>query len=124
MEPKLFYRVAHRKTQQGLWYDFKGNYTGLIHNDFSFCTNHDLMMPFDAELVGWLSATDTIEELFKWFPHEDIQKLQKYGYAIMVYESADYKYHNNHWLIRQNSSRLLHLDQQFLPTEYCNHVIA
>jgi hypothetical protein len=30
MEKKSFYRVANHETQQGLWYDFQGNFTGLM----------------------------------------------------------------------------------------------
>ena len=29
---KTFYRVANTETEQGLWYDFKGQFTGLIHS--------------------------------------------------------------------------------------------
>ena len=32
---KLYYRIAHEDTQQGLWYDSKGNFTGLIHDEFN-----------------------------------------------------------------------------------------
>jgi hypothetical protein len=39
-------------------------------------------MDFDVELVGWLSATDNLEELFNWFTKEDIVELQK---TWMVY---------------------------------------
>lgn len=66
METKLFYRVANHETQQGLWYDFKGNFTGFIHDKFNFCTNNKLPMPYDPNIVGWLSATETLDELFNW----------------------------------------------------------
>ena len=64
---KVFYRVANTETEQGLWYDFKGQFTGLIHSKFDFCMNTKLPMPFDPNIVGWLSATDTLEDLFNWF---------------------------------------------------------
>jgi len=70
-----FYRVNHEHTQQGLWYEFNGNFSGLIHNEFNFCTNNQLKMDFDPELVGWLSATDSLESLWNWFTMEDIIKL-------------------------------------------------
>ena len=73
---KLYYRIAHEETQQGLWYDSKGNFTGLIHNEFNFCMNKNLPMPFDPDLVGWLSATDSLEDLFNWFSKEDIERLE------------------------------------------------
>lgn len=63
MSKNKFYRVCHKETLQGLWYDYKGQFTGLIHNDFNFCANKDLEMDFDPEIVGWLSATDTLENL-------------------------------------------------------------
>ena len=101
---KLYYRIAHEETQQGLWYDSKGNFTGLIHNEFNFCMNTNLPMPFDPDLVGWLSATDSLEDLFNWFSKEDIERLEDYGYFIAEYEATDYKFHENHWLINQSTS--------------------
>ena len=63
-------------------------------------------MPFDPEVVGWLSATDTLEDLFDWFSEEDILRLEEHGYSIALYEATEYKLHNNHWVIKQNSSKL------------------
>jgi len=103
---KKFYRIANAKTTQGVWYDALGNFTGLIHNEFNFCQNHLLLMPFDPNIVGYLSATDSIEELLNWFPLKDIVALEKYGYRITVYESSDYKYYNNHWLINQSTASI------------------
>jgi len=104
---RIFYRLSNQNTEQGLWYDFKGNFTGLIHDKFNFCKNKDLQMPFDPELVGWLSATETLEELYVWFSKEEIKALEKYGYVVSVYSATEYKYHNNHWAIKQKSSKLV-----------------
>lgn len=104
---KTFYRVANVDTEQGLWYDFKGNFTGNIHGKFNFCMNSKLPMPFDNDIVGWLSATETLDELFSWFSKEDIERLEKAGYCITVYEASEYRFYNNHWLIKQDSSKLL-----------------
>lgn len=104
---KLFYRVANTETEQGLWYDFKGQFTGLIHSKFDFCTNTKLPMPFDENIVGWLSATDTLDSLFNWFSKEDIERLEEHGYFITVYEAVDYKFHQNHWVIKQDTSNLV-----------------
>lgn len=104
MENKIFYRVANHQTNQGLWYDFEGNFTGLIHDEFRFCLNKDLLMPYDKEIVGWLSATDELESLWEWFPKEDIKKLEEHGYYLSVFEAVDYKFHNNHWVIKQSTS--------------------
>lgn len=102
--PRIFYRIANNETEQGLWYDFKGNFTGLIHNKFNFCTNKDLPMPFDEKIRGWLSATSELEELWFWFSKEDIQRLEEYGFYITVYSAIKYRFHNNHWVICQRTS--------------------
>jgi len=103
---KLFYRIAHKDTQQGLWYDSKGNFTGLIHDKLNFCKNTNLPMPFDPEIVGWLSATDSLEDLFEWFSKEDIAKLEPLGWFITVYESENFKQYKNHLVICQQTSKV------------------
>lgn len=107
MSGKRFYRVGNVKTEQGLWYDFEGNFTGLIHNEFNFCMNNKLQMPFDENIVGWLSAVDELNDLFNWFSREDLCKLKEFGYEVLLYVAKDYKIHQNHWVIKQDSSHLI-----------------
>jgi len=107
MEPKKFYRLANTQTNQGLWYDMDGNFTGLIHTDFKFCLNHELPMPFDAEIVGYLSCTDTLETLYQWFPVEDIKQMEEHGYFITVYESTDYRFYHNHWVFNKVGAKFV-----------------
>ena len=64
-------------------------------------------MPYNEQIVGWLSATETLEELFVWFTKEDIKLLEPYGFTISEYEATDYKRHENHWLIKQDNSVLI-----------------
>lgn len=106
---KYFYRVCNSETEQGLWYNFQGIFTGLIHNEFKFCLNSELMMPFDNELTRYLSATDSLESLFKWFTIEDIIKLQNHGWYIHIYETNDYKFYDKfkHQVISQDNSRII-----------------
>lgn len=104
METKIFYRVANRETKEGLWYDQDGNFTGLIHNKFDFCSNNKLPMPYNEEVIGWLSATDKLNDIFLWFTKEDITRLEEFGYRIGIYEATEYKFYENHWLIDQKSS--------------------
>lgn len=99
-----YYRVAHHITGQGLWYDSHGKFTGLIHKQFRFCKNSKLRMPYNRDVVGWLSATSTIEELFQWFPKNDIRRLENDGYFITAYEANDVRKHENHLLIKQDTS--------------------
>lgn len=113
METKIFYRVSNLESQQGLWYDFDGNFTGLIHNKFDFCTNNELPMPYNKDVVGWLSTVDKLNELFFWFTKEDIKKLEEFGYGIAVYEATEYMIHENHYLIKQDSS----IFKTYLPVD-------
>lgn len=109
LNKKTFYRVANRHSGQGLWYDNTGDFTGLIHDKFNFCKNKDLSMAFDSELVGWLSATDSLETLYQWFTEEDIKKLQKHDWYIAVYETDDYKFYDKfqHYVVNQNNIKFL-----------------
>lgn len=104
MRGKRFYRVANIETNQGLWYNWDGEYTGLIHNEFDFCENRDLPMPYDKRLVGWLSATQTLDDIWYWFPKEDLHRLQKHGWYLYEYIASKYKDHENHQVIDQQTS--------------------
>ena len=108
---RTFYRVCHKDTLQGLWYDYDGNFTGLIHEDLNFCTNNELLMDFDPEIVGWLSATESLEQLWRWFTKDDIQKLQDHGWFIHEFEAVDYKIYERfqHIVIKQDTSTVTKL---------------
>jgi hypothetical protein len=103
---KTFFRVCNLTTQQGLWYDFDGTFTGLIHDRFSFCQNKDLRMDFDPDLVGWLSAVERLDDLWKWFSKEDVIKLQTHGWYINEYLASEYRFYERfqHMVIKQSTS--------------------
>jgi len=105
---KTFYRVCNPESEQGLWYDFKGKFTGLIHTDFNFCANSKLEMPFDPELVGWLSAVENLDDLWVWFSQEDIVELQKHGWYIHSYLVDNFKFYDtfSHYVICQTTSKI------------------
>ena len=106
---KKYYRVCHKETLQGLWYDYTGNFTGLIHNDFNFCQNAELKMEFDETIVGWLSAVEQLDDLFKWFTHDDIRQLQKHGWFIHEFEADEVMFYDRfqHLVIKQDTSRVI-----------------
>lgn len=106
VKTKTFYRVCHENTKQGLWYCPEGTFTGLIHDKFKFCKNSTLEMHFDEELTGWLSATESLEDLMNWFSEEDIKELQKHGWFIFEYAVKDYKFYDRfqHYIINQETS--------------------
>lgn len=106
-----YYRVCNIKTHQGLWYDYQGVFTGLIHNEFNFCLNYKLKMDFDPEIIGWLSAVKTIEDLYQWFSKDDIIKLQEFGWYIHEFEANNVKFYEKfqHYIIKQSSSKVIQL---------------
>ena len=106
---KKYYRVCNQETLQGLWYDYKGKFTGLIHEEFNFCLNTKLEMDFDPEIVGWLSAVENLEDLYKWFTKEDIIELQQHGWFIHEFEADDVKFYERfqHLIINQETSKLI-----------------
>ena len=107
MEKKTFYRVSNTTTDQGLWYNITGEFTGLIHDKFKFCASSKLPMPFDKNVVGYLSCTDNLEDLHMWFPIEDIKRLEPHGYFLHEYESDDYRAYENHWVFNQYTAKLV-----------------
>lgn len=92
---------------QGLWYDYNGEFTGLIHNKFNFCTNSELRMDFDQEIVGWLSAVEELDHLWKWFIKEDVKRLQEHNYHIFQFECDEHKFYDRfqHIIINQAKAR-------------------
>ena len=107
MNKQTYFRVCHKDTLQGLWYTFNGEFTGLIHDEFSFCTNTELKMDFDPEIVGWVSAVETLDLLWNWFSKEDVIKLQEHGWFVHEYESEDNKFYERfqHTVIKQETSK-------------------
>lgn len=105
----LFYRISHEQTHQGVWYDIEGNFTGYIHDRFNFCMNNELKMDFDPKLVGYLSAADTLDVLWKWFSTQDILRLQEHGWYIHAYESDDYWFYDRfqHYVINQQTMKVV-----------------
>lgn len=109
-EPKTFYRVCNQSTLKGLWYNYNGEFTGLIHDsEFDFCTHKSLQMPFDPTLVGWLSATETLEDLYKWFPRDEILRLQSFGWYLHEFEAVKYKFYEEfqHMIIHKDTSKMI-----------------
>lgn len=106
---KTFYRVCNLESKQGLWYNYDGDFTGLIHGEFNFCKNNKLQMPFDEDIKGWLSTTSTLDQLWAWFAERDVKELQKRGWFIHEYKAANWRYYEKfgHYLICQNTSRLV-----------------
>lgn len=108
LKENLYWRLAHIDTKQGLWYDADGEFTGLIHKEFNFCANTELLMPFDPELVGWLSATRSLEELWNWFPMEDVLRLQDHGWYITAYRADDVREYKNHVIIKASTATVVY----------------
>lgn len=63
-------------------------------------------MPFDNQLVGYLSVADSLEHLYQWFSKQEILRLQECGFNIYEYVSKDYKFYDlyKHNVVNQHSS--------------------
>ena len=101
---KLFYRIGTESTE-GLWYNKDGIFNGLIHKEFQWLNASSLLMPFEPELVGFISVADSLEHLYQWFSRKEILKLQENGFSILEYQANDYKFYDlyKHNVINQNS---------------------
>lgn len=106
---KTFYRVCNPESGQGLWYRSDGTFAGLIHDEFNFCSNSELKMDYDPEIVGWLSAVENLDDLWAWFTKEDILKLQEFGWYIHEYEVLEYRFYDRfqHPIICQSTSKVV-----------------
>ncbi len=107
MNTKLFYRIDS-DSLTGLWYNKEGLHTGLIHKELTWLGASSLTMPFEPELVGYISVTDSLEHLYTWFPKFEILKLQELGFSILEYSSNDVKFYDfyQHNVIHQKNSVL------------------
>ena len=86
-DTKYFYRIG--KDNVGLWYNQEGNFTGNIHKEFSWLNASNLIMPFEQELVGFISVADSLQHLYQWFSREEIFKLQEKDFFIKEYVSNE-----------------------------------
>lgn len=105
---KRFYRVENPTTKNGLWYDKNGHFTGVIHKEkFKELQNNNLPMPYNSEIVNYLSVAESLEDLDKWFNEKDMDILKPYGYVIAEYESDDYKIVENHYVMNKFKAKRL-----------------
>lgn len=68
-------------------------------------------MDFDPEIVGWLSATESLDTLYNWFTKDDIKQLQSHGWFIHEFEAIDVKFYERfqHQIIKQDTSKVLRI---------------
>lgn len=95
------YRVANHANQNGLWYNQSGEFINDIQK-FELL-NKDLPMDFDPSIVGWLSATDNLPELDRWFPVEDRELLSLAGYGTYEYEVSDFRQVDGHVVFQKSA---------------------
>lgn len=117
---KQVFRIANLDPNRGLWYSPGGNFTGEIHNEFSFCRSSALKMPYNEELASdWRSATGTALELLHWFNLEELKQLEKHNFFVAIYLASEVKEYVHkdpdagfelpHLIFNKNSSSLLKL---------------
>lgn len=103
-----FYRIG--RDNGGLWYTPEGQFTGTIHTpEFQWLSASKLEMPFDKNIVGYISVADSLQHLYTWFPKEEIIKLQELGFVIEEWAATDVEFYEpyQHNVIKQDSSVLV-----------------
>lgn len=94
-EHALLYRVGSGSLGgEGLWYDRNGIWTGKIR---SLSEGHAGKLPmglnpiFRAEGRCWVSATDSLAGLRKWFSVRDMTELLPQDYRVLEVEVFSYR---------------------------------
>jgi hypothetical protein len=67
-------------------------------------------MDFNNECTGgFLSCTDTLDNLFNWFSRKEIQQLEEAGYKVCVFNAKESKFHDKykHFLFKEEGSILV-----------------
>jgi hypothetical protein len=93
--PALLYRVGHADSSQGLWYDADAQETGIIHSLKEGAAGALPMGPhevFKADGRAWISATDNLPDLGRWFSYVDMIELLDRGYQLEEIGVHRYRY--------------------------------
>jgi hypothetical protein len=83
--PGILYRVGKPHSHQGLWYDEAGRETRLIDSLSDGQARHLPMGPdpvFRANGRRWISVTDSLPALARWFSLADMIELHSRGYQV------------------------------------------
>ena len=90
---KTIYRIEHRDTKDGMWYNYNGSYNGAIF-DLTEGLSKNIPMPYTEhhkkDNKKWFSAVKSIDDLFKWFTSLDIQELLGQGYELYKITCINY----------------------------------
>lgn len=87
--PSKLYRVGQGTTKRGLWYDDEGYETGIIHTLTNAAAAKLPMDPhpiFRMDEKKWVSATNSLENLRRWFSAADMIELAERGFELMELE--------------------------------------
>jgi len=90
----LLYRVGKREGSDGLWYDQDGNWTGKIHKLKDGAAAALPMGPhpiFRADGHRWISVTDSLFNLRRWFSESDMRELLAQDYQVFEIEVFGYR---------------------------------
>lgn len=104
---KTFFRI-HHPDNLGLWYNKDGVFTRELDKYSLSCANLEMDKNDDCA-GGFLSCTDTLDNLFNWFTREEIQRLEEAGYRACVFKAQEHKFHDKykHFLFKEEGSILV-----------------
>lgn len=100
------YRVEHKDTKSGMWYNFDGSYNGII-NKLTEGKSKQLPMVRDKnhnkDDKKWFSAVKSLDQLFEWFSELDLMELNNLGYELYEIKCNDYLVNSNEILFTRES---------------------
>ena len=78
----IIYRIEHKKSKAGMWYDYNGEYNGLIKTLSEGKSKHiPMLLRPKLDDKNWFSGVLSLQQLLEWFSNKDIEVLT---YTILV----------------------------------------
>jgi len=98
----IVYRIEHKDTENGMWYNKDGSYNGLIH-ELSNAQAKDFPMDYDEKysLKNLISGVKDFNQLLEWFSRRDIEELMERGYQIYKFIAKEYEVEDTQVLFRK-----------------------
>lgn len=90
---RTIYRIEHKDTGNGMWYNMDGTYNGFIKN-LTEGKSKDVPMgkhqKCPVEHGKWHSGVKSLGQLLEWFSEKDIDELFASGYKLFEFQCEEY----------------------------------
>lgn len=121
------YRIEHRDTRDGMWYNYDGTYNGFIFNLTEGKARNfpmDYHSRYSKENLNWISGVKDKEQLLEWFSLLDIKELLENGYGLFGFMCDKYIIEESQvlfpresvYLRKEISIQTLYIDDEYTIT--------